>query len=63
MTLENPYKESSRREMLAYELGMEDYYEGVDDNDCPFDPDESELCEIWAEGWKAAETDDPDSEG
>ena len=62
MTLENPYAERSKREILAYELGMEDYYDGIDDDDCPFDEGETELCDIWREGWDAAKHDD-ESEG
>lgn len=53
--------ERTRREILAYDLGMEDYYEGWDFDDCPFDSDH-DLCSIWQEGWKHAETDDPESE-
>ena len=56
MTLENPYKETSKRQMLAYELGMEDYYDGANDDEGPFE--DTELHDIWLEGWQAAKHDD-----
>lgn len=47
--------ERSQREQLAFDLGIEDYQNEVDDN--PFDHD-ADLADLWDEGWAHAEKDD-----
>lgn len=49
-------------EDYAYEIGMDAAYEGLDESENPFDPDnEPEAWHAWADGWNAAADADNDS--